>query len=89
MSRPLLLACTEVYPGPWVPTSGLQGFITAEGLVAKVDEVRIQIRDITESEEDTILTIDQDMEVRIDLSRAMIRAQRTKSSGSEVFIWLN
>lgn len=87
MSRPLLLACTEVYPGPWVPTSGLKGIVRAEGLIPELDEVVLRIRDITE--EDTVVTIDRDMAFQIDLSGAMARAERTKSSGSEVFIWLS
>lgn len=89
MSRPLLLACSSLYLGPWVPTIGLKGTIRSEGLVDRVDEVVVRIRDVTEQEEDTIITIDADMEIKIDLTGALIRAERTKSSGSEVFIWLS
>lgn len=89
MSRPLLLACTQVYPGPWVPTSGLAGGIKVEGLVHGLDEVVIRVRDITESEEDTVIIIDRDMEMRIDLKGTLVRAERTKSSGKEVSVWLS
>jgi hypothetical protein len=88
MSRPLLLVCTEVYPGPWVPTMGLEGRIEADGMVEGIDEVVIQIRDTLEMEPDTVIVLEEDCEVKVDLKYSLIRALRTKSSGREVSVWL-
>lgn len=82
------MACTQVYLGPWVPTSGLQGELAVSGMRKGKDEVTVRIRDTKEEEPDTLITIDEDMEMKLDLKLAMIRAEVTKSSGAEIFVWL-
>lgn len=90
MGRPLLLANTEVYDGPWTPTKDLAGIITAEGLVDGEDEVVISIRDPDEQDRDYIFTFQCNAEISIgEIPKALIRACRTRSSGSEVHIWVS
>lgn len=90
VDRPLLLACTEVYDGPWTPTGDLEGYICAEGLVDGEDEIVISIRDLEELVPDTVLTMQRDAEIHLGgVEKALIRAQRTRSSGSEVHVWVS
>jgi hypothetical protein len=90
MSRPLLLANTMVYKGPWTPARGLEGVIRAEGLVKGEDEVVIVVRDPDESESDTMVTMQYDAKIEIGpIKKALIRALRTKSSGAEVHVWVS
>lgn len=88
MSRPLLLGCNAIYLGPWVPTSGLKGELSVQGMCPILDEVVIRIRDTTEREEDTVITVERDMSMKVDLKHSLIRAERTKSTGAEVYVWL-
>ena len=82
------MACTQVYVGPWVPGSGLKGEVAVSGMVKGEDAVTIRIRDTKEEEPDTLISVDEDMEMTVDLKMSTVRAERTKSSGSEVFVWL-
>jgi hypothetical protein len=72
-----------------VPTDGLEGKITVQGIREGKDEVVIRIRDTLEKEEDTVVEVDKNMEFTIDLKHSLVRAERTKSSGNEIFVWLN
>ena len=88
--RPLLLANTETYDGPFTFTAGLEGDIEAEGLVAGEDEVVIRIRDPDEEEADTVITLQCNAVVSVGpLKKALVQACRTKSSGSEVHVWVS
>lgn len=87
-STPLLLACTSLYMGPWVPAADAEGVIRAEGLVVGEDEVVVHIRDVREEEPDTIITLQLDAEVKLGVKASLIRVERTLSSGHEVSVWL-
>lgn len=89
MGRPLLLAHQVVCEGPWTPTKGLDGIITAKGLKPGEDEVVIRIRDPEEVERDFVVTIQCDVELNIGpIEKALIQANHTVSSGEEVFVWV-
>lgn len=92
MGRPLLLAHQVTCDGPWTPTKGLDGIITAKGLKPGEDEVVIRIRDMkdpTEMESDLMVTIQCDAELNIGpIAKALIQACHTMSSGNEVFVWV-
>lgn len=90
MSHPLLLKNTEVYVGPWAPCPNAEGHVQVEGLVAGEDEIVIRIRDTQEEMDDTVLTISCSTSADIGpFEKALIRAERTKSSGKEVSVWVS
>lgn len=90
MGSPLLLAHETVRVGPWIPTANLDGVIKASGLKAGEDEVVVRVRDPDEKESDYVLTIQCDSVVNIGpLKRALIQANHTIASGSEVFVWVS
>jgi len=88
--RPLLLANRVVYDGPWTLTRDLEGDIRVTGMVSGEDEVVICIRDPNESESDVVITVQKNVEMNIgEITKALIQAKRTISSGSEVAVWVS
>jgi hypothetical protein len=84
------MANTRVYEGPFTFTRGLNGAIAAQGLVDGEDEVVIRIRDPDEEEPDIKITIQCDVEITLGpFEKALVQACRTKSSGSEVSVWVS
>jgi len=88
--RPLLLANTDVYGGPWVPTPAPPHRVVAHGLIPNEDEVAIMVRSAAPGTCLVVSVLRADNTVELDGNcRDFVRAVRRKSSGAEVSIWVS
>lgn len=87
--RPLLMACKNVYAGPWVPTQGPVCTVSVQGM-GQGDHIELHVRDKLERKEDLIVDILEDMKVELKTEgNALLRAKRIQSTGREVFVWVS
>lgn len=87
MNRPLLLAHAVVCEGPWTPTDGLVGMVTARGFVPGEDEVHIHVRNSQGAHH--VANITEDTEFSVRLPQGLVKANHVRSSGREVFVWVS
>lgn len=86
-SRPLLLAHAVACEGPWTPTDGLVGVVTAKGFISEEDEVHIHVRNGADAHH--VASITKDTEFSVSLPKGFVKANHVKSSGREVFVWVS
>lgn len=88
MNRPLLMANDRRYCGPWVPVHDMAGKISVRGLSgAEADELVVRLESIRRVDE-RVFTQDGDYSY-VPEPGLMAQAERVRSSGVEVFVWVS
>lgn len=86
--HPLLLACTEEYTGPWVPTKRLKGIVHAEGMEPGIDIAHVQQRALHSDAWIEFTIVDNGEYPFTPLMDGLVRIKRIRTSGKEINIWV-